>query len=82
MVVSFSGAQLLLIINLMSKSNVGSLFKNTKETICKFQYMIGVDKEIQIDGIIPVYTDGSCLNNGKPNAISGIGVYFPTQNNL
>lgn len=63
----------------MSKSNVGSLIKNAKSTIDKFQYMVGVEKEIQIDGIIPVYTDGSCLNNGKPNAISGIGVYFPTQ---
>ena len=25
---------------------------------------------------INVYTDGSCVNNGKPNAIAGIGVYF------
>ena len=23
-----------------------------------------------------IYTDGSCINNGKPNAIAGIGVYF------
>ncbi len=23
-----------------------------------------------------VYTDGACINNGKPNAIAGIGVYF------
>ena len=23
-----------------------------------------------------VYTDGSCINNGKENAISGIGIYF------
>ena len=56
--------------------------KNTKLTISKFQYMIGVEKEVQVDGIIPVYTDGSCLNNGKQNAVSGIGVYFPTQNSL
>lgn len=66
----------------MSKANVGSLIKNAKVTIGKFQYMVSVENEIQIDGIIPVYTDGSCLNNGKPNAISGIGVYFPTQTNL
>ena len=25
---------------------------------------------------ICVYTDGSCINNGKPNAMSGIGIYF------
>lgn len=25
---------------------------------------------------ISVYTDGACKNNGKPNAVAGIGVYF------
>lgn len=25
---------------------------------------------------INVYTDGSCINNGKPNAMAGIGIYF------
>jgi len=25
---------------------------------------------------IYVYTDGSCSNNGRPNAVAGIGVYF------
>ena len=25
---------------------------------------------------IYVYTDGACINNGKPNARAGIGVYF------
>ena len=66
----------------MSKSKGCSLIKNIKENISKFQYIIGIEKEIEIEGIIPIYTDGSCLNNGKPNAISGIGVYFPTRNNL
>lgn len=28
------------------------------------------------DGFVHVYTDGSCENNGKPNAIAGFGVYF------
>ena len=23
-----------------------------------------------------IYTDGGCINNGKPNAIAGIGIYF------
>ena len=31
--------------------------------------------EIESDTIV-VYTDGACSNNGKPNAIAGIGVYF------
>lgn len=32
---------------------------------------------ITIDSdMIVVYTDGACVNNGKPNAIAGIGVYF------
>ena len=26
--------------------------------------------------IIQVFTDGSCPNNGKKNAIAGIGIYF------
>ena len=26
--------------------------------------------------MINVYTDGSCINNGKPNARAGIGIYF------
>lgn len=44
--------------------------------------MIGVQKDTQIFDSIPVYTDGSCVNNGKPNAISSIGVYFPTRKDL
>lgn len=28
------------------------------------------------DGFVHVYTDGSCENNGRPNAIAGFGVYF------
>ena len=27
-----------------------------------------------------VYTDGSCINNGKPNARAGIGIYFDKNN--
>ena len=29
---------------------------------------------------LSVYTDGACVNNGKPNAIAGIGVYFGENN--
>lgn len=28
---------------------------------------------------ILVYTDGSCVNNGKKNAVGGIGIYFPNK---
>ena len=31
-------------------------------------------------GILNVYTDGSCLNHGKPNCSSGIGIYFSNKN--
>lgn len=56
--------------------------KHSSIGIRKFKYMIGIKKEIHIEGIIPVFTDGSCLNNGKSNAVSSIGVYFPTNTNL
>ena len=29
-----------------------------------------------VDKTINVYTDGSCIHNGKPNAKAGIGVFF------
>lgn len=34
--------------------------------------------EFQIDeeGFVIVYTDGSCFNNGQKNACAGYGVYF------
>lgn len=28
------------------------------------------------NGFAHVYTDGSCENNGQPNASAGLGVYF------
>ncbi|XP_055918050.1 uncharacterized protein LOC129950222 [Eupeodes corollae] len=36
------------------------------------------DFEFPIDseGFVIVYTDGSCINNGKANAVAGFGVYF------
>jgi len=30
--------------------------------------------------IVNIFTDGSCKNNGKPNAIAGIGVYWGPDN--
>ena len=32
--------------------------------------------------IVEVYTDGSCLGNGKPNCKGGIGVHFPEYSQL
>ena len=46
------------------------------------QYMIGVDKNIELSDVVPVYTDGSCINNGRVGAVSSIGVYFPTADHL
>lgn len=28
------------------------------------------------EGYVHVYTDGSCENNGRANAVAGFGVYF------
>jgi hypothetical protein len=44
----------------------------------KKQKFIAVSASISIPNVIDVYTDGSCLNNGKKSAISGIGLYYPT----
>ncbi|KAH8372665.1 hypothetical protein KR009_002384 [Drosophila setifemur] len=38
--------------------------------------------EIDADGFVIVYTDGSCLNNGRPGACAGYGVYFGTDHKL
>lgn len=65
----------------MTKIKFSSLVNNSKYT-SSYKYLIGIKKEIQIFDAIPVYTDGSCINNGKPNAISSIGIYFPTKNEL
>jgi len=36
----------------------------------------GVKKEVVEEGGINVYTDGACVDNGKPYARAGYGVYF------
>ncbi len=43
------------------------------------QRFIPVSASISIPNVVDIYTDGSCLNNGKKSAISGIGLYFPTR---
>ena len=50
------------------------LKNNIKKNIIKLNMnTINYDKFI-------VYTDGACRNNGKPNAISSIGIYFCNRN--
>ena len=48
--------------NSKSKKNIKSNILDIEDSIFKFDYY--------------VYTDGSCLNNGKKNAVAGIGIYF------
>ncbi|CAD7014720.1 ribonuclease H1 [Ceratitis capitata] len=36
----------------------------------------GLSFEIDSEGYVIVYTDGSCINNGQPDACAGLGVYF------
>jgi len=35
-----------------------------------------VNEEYNFSECINIYTDGSCINNGKDNAVGGFGVYF------
>lgn len=36
----------------------------------------GLSFEVDSEGYIIVYTDGSCINNGCSDACAGFGVYF------
>lgn len=38
--------------------------------------------QVDDDGFVHVYTDGSCLNNGKNEAVAGIGVFFDYDHHL
>jgi len=35
-----------------------------------------IDNKDKDNNTIYVYTDGACINNGKPGAMAGIGIYF------
>ena len=35
--------------------------------------------EIEGEDYLMIFTDGSCLNNGKPNAAAGYGIHFPNK---
>ncbi|XP_054738621.1 ribonuclease H1 isoform X1 [Anastrepha obliqua] len=38
--------------------------------------------EIDSEDYVIVYTDGSCINNGRPDACAGLGVYFGENHSL
>jgi len=38
--------------------------------------------EIDAEGYVIVYTDGSCIGNGRPGACAGYGVYFGKNHQL
>jgi ribonuclease HI len=51
------------------ENDINEIFKSSN-LICKIEDL----KSFKPD--IIVYTDGSCINNGYPNAEAGIGIYF------
>lgn len=55
----------------------GAIFKkfNTKEDAENFILSINTIK-YEYDTDYFIYTDGSCLNNGNPNSLAGIGIFF------
>ena len=59
-----------LVTNIWCKERHSDIYNESNKYIKKFQ-----DNIILHDDII-LYTDGSCQNNGKPDAISGIGIHF------
>ena len=65
---------------LSSKIIEGTIKKNSLNAIeLLMKPIIKKEPIINIDIIEEpeyVYTDGSCSNNGRPNAVAGIGVYF------
>jgi ribonuclease HI len=49
-----------------------------------YDYCINLKKNYKINynENFTVYTDGSCLNNGKPNVPGGIGIHFSEKNKI
>tara|TARA_Y100001970_G_scaffold288329_1_gene415310 strand:- start:751 stop:1389 length:639 start_codon:yes stop_codon:yes gene_type:complete len=51
-------------------------FNNEQDALTYLEYS---DKNISSNGFerkVHIYTDGSCINNGKVNVSAGIGIYF------
>ena len=63
------------------QKDISSYFNISNKTIAGLSsYSKKLDKSSEISEISEtieyIYTDGGCINNGKPNAIAGIGIYF------
>ena len=67
------------------QKDISSYFNISNKTITGFSSNSKTldNKSSEINGINEInetieyiYTDGGCINNGKPNAIAGIGIYF------
>jgi len=63
-----------LVTNIWYKERHNDLYKASLNLINNYNNNIELQEEII------VYTDGSCYNNGKPGAISGLGVHYSYKN--
>ena len=45
-------------------------------TVKSFASLEEAEFSVNFNKVIKVYTDGSCLKNGRQGAVAGIGVYF------
>lgn len=47
-----------------------------EEQVVALKYIGGYEFSLDSEGYVIVYTDGSCLGNGRADACAGFGVYF------
>ena len=71
----------------IDKDSANTIFTDDDPEINLIEFQTKEDAEDYLKGkksnskeIIRVFTDGSCSNNGKPNAKAGIGIYFGKDN--
>tara|TARA_B100001094_G_scaffold294387_1_gene314966 strand:+ start:5899 stop:6690 length:792 start_codon:yes stop_codon:yes gene_type:complete len=71
----------------IDKVSANTIFTDDDPEINLIEFQTKEDAEEYLKGkksiskeIIRVFTDGSCRNNGKPNAKAGIGIYFGKDN--
>lgn len=55
---------------------VNDLTREYTSNIDKMSCFGGHNFQVDKDDYVHVYTDGSCENNGRKNALAGLGVYF------
>lgn len=49
---------------------------DSEEEVVALKYVGGYEFSLDSEGYVIVYTDGSCLGNGRKDACAGFGVYF------